>query len=153
MENDTLVIRDGRFEDIDRLSGLLEQLFALEEDFTFDAEKQRKGLALMLEGCGKHRAVKVALHGNTIVGMCTVQTRISTSQGSITGILEDLIVAADHRGRGVGKRLLKEMSHWAGKRGIGHLQLLADRNNTPALTFYHLQGWRRTNLACLTLDI
>ncbi|MCP4118004.1 MAG: GNAT family N-acetyltransferase [Desulfobacteraceae bacterium] len=153
MKNDTLVIRDGRFEDIDCLVDLLEQLFAMEEDFTFDAEKQRKGLALMLDGCGKHRAVKVALHGNSIVGMCTVQTRISTSRGSLTGILEDLIVTADHRGRGAGKRLLKEISQWARKRGIGHLQLLADKNNTQALTFYNLQGWQRTNLACLTLDL
>lgn len=153
MENDTHLIRNGRVQDLDCLVDLLEQLFAMEEDFTFNAEKQRKGLLLMLEGCGKHRAVKVALQDNKIVGMCTIQTRISTSNGSISGVLEDLIVHAGHRGRGVGEQLLKEISHWAQKRGIDHLQLLADKNNTPGLTFYNRQGWQRTNLACLTLKL
>ncbi|MBI9090946.1 MAG: GNAT family N-acetyltransferase [Desulfobacterium sp.] len=153
MEKDTHVIRNGRIEDIDRLVNLLEQLFSLEKDFTFDEKKQRNGLQLMLEGCGKHRAAKVALHGNKIVGMCTVQTRISTSKGSITGVLEDLIIDEDHRGQGIGERLLKEISQWAKQRGIDHLQLLADRNNTPALAFYHLQGWQHTDLVCLTQDL
>ncbi len=153
MEMDTHVIRNGRIEDIDCLVDLLEQLFSLEKDFTFDGEKQRKGLVLMLEGCGKHRAVKVALRGNKIVGMCTVQTRISTSKGSITGVLEDLVVNVDHRGQGIGEKLLKEISQWANQRGIDHLQLMADRNNTPALTFYHLRGWQKTDLVCLTHNL
>ena len=145
-----IVIRDAALQDIDNLVRLLKQLFSIEKDFNFDAEKHRKGLMLMLEGCGKHRAVKVAVSGGAIVGMCTVQTRISTANGCLAAVLEDLVVNTDHRGLGIGKTLLAEIREWAVKRDIRHLQLLADKDNTPALDFYQHLKWQPTNLVCLT---
>lgn len=153
MEDRMFAIRDAKLQDIDDLVGLLEPLFSIEKDFEFNAEKHRQGLILMLEGCGKHRAVKVAVNGSAIVGMCTVQTRISTAKGGIAAVLEDLVVKVDHQGLGIGKMLLAEMNHWAEKRGIHHLQLLADKDNTPALVFYKHQKWQQTNLVCLTRNL
>ena len=152
MDENPVTIRNARVEDLDTLVGLLKQLFLIEKDFTFDAGKNRRGLALMLDGCGKHRAVKVALYKTEIVGMCAAQTRISTATGSITAVLEDLVVDADHRGRGIGESLLHAIAQWAQPRGISHLQLLADKNNGPAMAFYRRLKWRQTDLVCLTLD-
>ncbi len=45
-------------------------------------------LSLLLEGCGKHKTVKVAVCRDRIVGMCTAQTRISTARGDITAVVE-----------------------------------------------------------------
>jgi ribosomal protein S18 acetylase RimI-like enzyme len=153
MEKNTLVIRDAGFEDIDDLVGLLEQLFSIETDFEFNPKKHCKGLALMLEGCGKHRAVKVAVHGNKIVGMCTAQTRISTAAGGVSAVLEDLVVTEDYQGQGIGSALLDQIHLWAAKRGITRLQLLADKNNTSALDFYSSRKWQQTDLICLTRTI
>jgi len=150
MENESIVIRNAELEDIDALVRLLEQLFSIEKDFEFDAKKHFKGLTLMLEGCGKHRAVKVAVIHDKIVGMCTAQTRISTAKGGVTAVLEDLVVDAGHRGQGIGQALLSEIDQWAQKRGITHLQLLADRDNSPAMAFYRRHDWAFTNLVCLT---
>ena len=146
-------IRDAMESDIDDLIGLLEQLFSIEKDFTFDPEKHRKGLKLMFDGCGKHRAVKVALEKNKIVGMCTIQTRISTATGTIAAVIEDLVVDKGCRGKGIGKMLLNQINQWAEKRDIHHLQLLADKNNTLGMNFYKHENWQPTDLICLTRKI
>ena len=74
-----IVIKEARPVDIDRMLSLLAQLFAIEQDFKFNPGTQARGVRLMLVGCGKHRAVKVAWVNDKIVGMCTAQARISTA--------------------------------------------------------------------------
>jgi GNAT superfamily N-acetyltransferase len=64
-------------------------------------------------------------------------------------LLEDLIVAADFRHQGIGAKLLGEAVYWAECRGLKRLQLLADKDNLPALNFYQTQGWQSTQLVCL----
>ncbi|OGR13494.1 MAG: GNAT family N-acetyltransferase [Desulfobacterales bacterium RIFOXYA12_FULL_46_15] len=149
----SFIVRNAELQDIESLVRLLEQLFSIEKDFEFNPETHRMGLRLMLEGCNRHRTVKVAVCNDKIVGMCTAQTRISTARGSITAVLEDLVVDADYRHQGIGQGLLSEISQWAQKRGIGHLQLLADKDNSPALTFYKHNEWQETNLVCLTRSV
>jgi GNAT superfamily N-acetyltransferase len=58
-------------------------------------------------------------------------------------------VHREYRGRGVGRRLMAAISTWADRHGLSRLQLLADRNNRPALDFYAALGWRQTQLSCL----
>ncbi|MBU1195193.1 MAG: GNAT family N-acetyltransferase [Proteobacteria bacterium] len=146
-------IRNAVPSDIEDMIRLLEQLFTIEKDFTFDEDCHRKGLLLMMEGCGKHKTLKVAEHNQKIIGMCSIQTRISTATGGVSGFIEDLVVDKHHRGNGVGKALLDHMNRWAQQRGIQSLQLLADKHNTPALDFYHRLNWQTTQLICLTKKI
>jgi len=86
---------------------------------------------------------------NKVLGMCTVQTLISTAEGGTVGLLEDLIIAASFRHQGIGTKLLAEAVNWAECRGLKRLQLLADKNNLSALNFYQKQGWESTQLVCL----
>ena len=145
-----IIIRDAAFTDIDGMLPLLEQLFAIEADFNFDPEVQARGLRLMLDGCGKHRSVKVAWEDDRIIGMCTAQIRISTAQGKLSAVVEDLVVDTDFRGLGIGGRLLGAIEDWARARGISTLSLLADRNNKTGLDFYAAANWKSTDLVCLT---
>ncbi len=86
---------------------------------------------------------------NKVVGMCTIQTLISTAEGGQVGLLEDLVVAAGFRHQGIGSKLLAETVNWAECQGLKRLQLLADKNNLSALGFYKNQGWLSTELICL----
>ena len=148
------IIRDANTRDIDQMLPLLEQLFSIEADFTFSPAVQRRGLSLMLDGCGKHRAVKLACESNgRVVGMCTAQTRISTAQGNISAVVEDLVVDRDFRGQGIGRALLGAIDDWAEHRGITGLSLLADRHNTRGLAFYRSRGWQYTELVCLVKPV
>lgn len=142
-------IRQARNRDLDALVLLLQELFSIEADFAADVERQRRGLKLMLDGCGKHRSVKVAEIDNTVVGMGTIQTLLSTAEGGTVGLVEDLVVTSRYRGQGVGMRLMEAIEIWAHDHGLKRLQLLADRTNFEALDFYHKTQWRPTQLICL----
>ena len=140
-----IAIRPAEFEDIEALIALLDQLFSIEDDFVFDEVKQRKGLELMLTS-GSGRCILVAEHQASVVGMVTVQTLVSTAEGGFVGLLEDLVVRHDCRRQGIGQKLLAAIEAWAERQGLTRLQLLADRNNQPALNFYDNVGWSKTSL-------
>jgi len=84
-----------------------------------------------------------------VVGMCTGQILVSTAEGGLAVVIEDLVVDEPHRGRGVGRSLLTEVEKWASAQGAKRLQLLADKNNSPALAFYNTMKWCSTQLICL----
>jgi GNAT superfamily N-acetyltransferase len=142
-------IRPARQEDLDAMVQLLQELFAIEADFNAQESLQRKGLALMLDGCLKHKCILVAETEGKVVGMATAQSLISTAEGGMVALVEDVVVNAGFRGRGIGHKLMHGIEQWAMKRGARRLQLLADRANHSALGFYHTIGWQPTQLICL----
>jgi ribosomal protein S18 acetylase RimI-like enzyme len=142
-------IRNARLEDLDTLTMLLRQLFSIEAGFAVNADWQRRGLSLMLDGCLKHRCVKVAEVEGVVVGMVTAQLLISTAEGGTVALVEDMVVDSHYRGRGIGRRLMAAIEDWSRERGAKRLQLLADRTNFSALDFYDKIGWRPTRMICL----
>jgi len=144
-----IIIKDARPLDIDQMLPLLAQLCEIEQDFEFNSRVQTRGLRLMLDGCGKHRTVKVAWMNDTIVGMCTAQTRISTAQGNISAVVEDLVVDREYRNKGIASLLLSAIEGWAVSKGIKSISLLADKDNHKGLDFYNKKAWKRTALVCL----
>lgn len=144
-------LRQARHEDLSGLTALLRLLFTLEEDFNFDDAKQRRGLLLMLNndrGC-----ILVAEEAGQVVGMCTGQLVVSTAEGGPAALVEDVVVAPAYQGHGTGRALIQAMVDWAREQGATRLQLLADRNNESALSFYEHLGWRTTALICLRQHI
>lgn len=142
------VIRRATISDLEHLVGLLQELFSIEKDFEFDAIKQTKGLLCLLQNestCD----VLVAEYQKQAIGMCTMQTVVSTAEGGPAGLIEDMVVARAFRGKGVGKMLLSEMQTIAQRKGLFRLQLLADRHNRPAIDFYQKMGWSPTRMFCL----
>lgn len=142
-----VAIRPARAADIDTLILLLRALFAIEADFAADEEKQRSGLQMLLES--KRACLLVAENESGIIGMCTGQMVISTAEGGPALLVEDVVVHESFRGRGVGRMLMEALQKWAAVNNATRLQLLADRNNVPALDFYRRLGWQQTDLICL----
>ena len=143
-----LVIRPARLEDIAAMAGLLSLRFAVEEDFSADRDKQRAGLEMFF----KHPAGRyliVAEHQQQVIGMCSAQLLISTAAGGWKALVEDVVVAEQFRGQGIGKKLLDALADWAERQGVIRMDLLADRNNSTALDFYERLRWRSTSLIAL----
>jgi ribosomal protein S18 acetylase RimI-like enzyme len=141
------LIRPAQSADLDCLSTLLGELFALEADFRIDAARQRRGLQLML--ATPQARVLVAEAEGKVIGMATGQLTISTAEGGPALLVEDVVVDVAWRGRGIGRRLLTELGDWAVAHNAHRLQLLADRNNATGLDFYRSLGWQVTALICL----
>lgn len=145
--NDTPMIRPATTDDIPNLIPLLQLLFGIEEDFTFDAKKQQNGLKLLL--LQESSTIFLAESNGTVVGMVSGQLLISTAEGSPALLIEDLVVAPDHRNQKIAQSLLQALAHWACERGATRMQLLADVNNKEALSFYKKCDWTQTKLICL----
>lgn len=141
------MIRPATTDDIPGLIPLLRILFSIEEDFTFDAKKQQKGLDLLL--LQESSTIFLAESDGKVVGMVTGQLLISTAEGSPALLIEDLVVAPDHRNKKFAQSLLQALGNWAGERGATRMQLLADVNNKEALSFYKNCYWTQTKLICL----
>ena len=140
-------IRLARPDDIPAMAGMLGQLFAIEADFCADPATQSKGLTSLLQSASAK--AWVADHQGRAVGMMTLQTLVSTAEGGPVGLIEDLVVSSEWRGRGLGRRLMLTAEAWAREHGLRRLQLLADRENSPALDFYSRKGWESTRLIAL----
>lgn len=137
-------------DDLPDLIALLGLLFAIEQDFTPDTDKQRRGLAALLASPGAYVAVARDAQGRA-VGMVTAQLVISTAEGAPSAWIEDVVIREEWRGRGLGRELLAAALDWAKDRGATRAQLLADLDNTPALGFYDRLGWQSTRLGARRL--
>ena len=140
-------IRPAGTDDLAAMTRLLQELFSVETEFEFDGPKQRGGLQMLLDS--SMAGVWVAERRGRVVGMVTVQLVISTAEGGLSGLLEDLVVSSAYRRRGLGKALLSAAVKWSREQGATRMQLLADGRNVPALIFYRKQNWRQTNMIAL----
>ena len=142
-----MMINPANKEDLDDMLLLLQQLFGIEEDFDFDASRQRKGLELLLDSASS--VVMIAEDQHSVIAMGTAQLVISTAEGGPSLLVEDVVVKPSWQKQGIGSRLLQALSDWGADRGARRMQLLADQTNSPAIDFYLRCGWQQTQLICL----
>jgi ribosomal protein S18 acetylase RimI-like enzyme len=142
------LVRFATAGDVDAMVGLLGELFSIEEDFSYDASAQRRGLEMMLGEEGA-RCVFVVEVAGKVAGMVTGQIVVSTAEGGPSVLVEDMVVGEEFRGRGLGRKLMNSLERWAKMRGATRLQLVADKDNSPAFAFYDRLGWKPTNLVVL----
>ena len=136
---------DVRFEqakasDLPRLVELLGILFESEAEFSADAEKQRVALQAILADPGKGK-IFVAREGRQVVAMASLLYTISTAEGGKAAIFEDLVVAPEHRKRGIGEALLKHVVAEARADGVLRITLLTDMQNERAQAMYRRVGF------------
>lgn len=141
-------IRKGESGDIETMVTFLHHLFAMEKDFTIDADKNRAGLQLLLTQ-PYNGAIFVAEVDNGFVGMVTAQIVVSTSSGGYSILLEDMYVASGFRRKGIGTKLLEQVIVWGSGQGARRVQLVADVTNIGALMFYQLAGLQKSQMTAL----
>ena len=67
--------------------------------------------------------------------------RLDTAEGGKAAWFEDLVVAPEHRQRGIGEALLKHVVAEARKEGVLRLTLLTDMQNERAQAMYRRVGF------------
>ncbi|MBL8482838.1 MAG: GNAT family N-acetyltransferase [Rhodocyclaceae bacterium] len=127
--------------DIPAMAALLQELFAREADFQPDLAKQCAGLRLILDQPERGRLFVLRAEGR-VIGMANALTLVSTAEGAPVLLLEDLILAAEWRGRGLGRRLVEHICAWAAAQGMTRVTLLTGHDNHAAQAFYAAAGFR-----------
>jgi ribosomal protein S18 acetylase RimI-like enzyme len=136
--------------DIPALSELLSLLFTQEAEFTPDPAAQARGLARIIDN-PEAGSVLVARQDNLLVGMVNLLYTISTALGEMVALLEDLVVAPNARGAGVGSQLLAQAIAVARAGGCRRITLLTDRSNEAAQRLYSKHGFGASTMMPMRL--
>jgi GNAT superfamily N-acetyltransferase len=134
-----LRIEPATLDDLSELTELLMGLFAEEQDFTPNREKQLRGLRLILEQPSRGRIFVLRNH-TKIIGMINLLITISTAEGGFVLLLEDLVVRAEHRRQGYGSQLLKYALDFARQKNFLRITLLTDQPG-ESRKFYSKHGF------------
>jgi ribosomal protein S18 acetylase RimI-like enzyme len=146
-------IRQATIADIPQLCDLLSLLFAQEADFTPDAERQSRGLRLILEQPQIGLIYCATDNDSVVIGMVSLLFTVSTAEGGIAAWLEDMVVHPHRRGQGIGEQLLQEAINQACAAGCSRITLLTDASNAPAMRFYHKAGFVRSQMVPFRLAL
>jgi GNAT superfamily N-acetyltransferase len=131
---------------------LLAVLFDQEAEFAPDADKQRRALEMILSDPRVGR-IFVAREGGRVVAMASLLYTVSTAEGGRAALFEDLVVAPEARGTGVGPALLQFVIEEAGKEGLLRLTLLTDRDNERAQALYRKCGFVDSPMKAMRLQL
>ena len=143
-----IAIGIAKEDDLPQLADLLAELFTLECDFRPERDKQLRGLRLILNEPASGRLFVLRVDGR-VAGMANALITVSTAEGGRVLLLEDVIVRSEHRGGGLGRRLVEHVLAWAREQGMMRVTLLADRDNHAALDFYRKLGFEQSNMLVL----
>jgi len=138
-------IRLANMNDLSCCAELLGILFAQEQEFNPDPAKQRNGLEMIITNPDAGFVLVYEADG-MVQGMVLVLFTVSTALGSRVAILEDMIVAPELRGRGVGTRLREKAVQMAIDKGCARITLLTDHDNNAAHSFYRKGGFSRSDM-------
>jgi GNAT superfamily N-acetyltransferase len=137
----TALIRPAEAEDVPIIAELIRELARfekLEDDVTMTEER----LAESLFGQHRYAETLLAEDDGTPVGFALFFHNFSTFLGLPGVYLEDLFVVPEHRGRGIGRALLRRLARVAVERGCGRLEWSVLDWNRDAIGFYERLGAR-----------
>jgi len=139
-------------DDLPQLVELLGILFTQEHELAPDGEKQACDLRLILENSAVGK-IHVARDGARLRGMVSILRTVSTAEGGPAGLLEDLVVRPECRGKGLGARLLDYAIEQARAEGLLRLILLTDGDNFNAQRLYQRAGFVRSGMLPMRLRL
>ncbi len=152
LESEGLRIEPATIEDLDMLVELVMDLFRLEEDFQPDRQKQTHGLRLILEQPNRGR-IFVLRSEHKIIGMVNLLFTISTAEGGIVVLMEDLIIHPDHRRRGFGGEMMRYVLDFVRKRDFRRITILTDKISQESQAFFAKHGFTHSKMIPMRLSL
>jgi GNAT superfamily N-acetyltransferase len=137
-------VREARSEEVERVLGMYEWLFAPPGSLppAWDPVRAEEALAEAIER--ESSTVLVAEHRGELLGFATAYLDLNSVRFGLRCWVEDLAVSPGHRSQGVGKALLDAAKQWARERGATHLELDSGEARTDAHRFYEREqpAWK-----------
>lgn len=131
--------------DVDAICHLLAELFTQEADFAVDRDKQTSAVTAILASPEQGQILLLKVD-DQVIGMVSLLYLVSTAMGGKVAMLEDMIIAPEHRSHGLGQQLLTAAIDFARQQGCLRITLLTDADNEPAQQFYQRQGFVHSSM-------
>ena len=114
--------------------------FAEFENLSEYCEITDESLANAMFGQAAFVSGLIARNDGDAVGYALFYPSFSSFRGQQGFYLEDLYVKKEHRGRGLGEMMIREIARLAAKRGFERIDFQVLQWNTPAINFYKKLG-------------
>ncbi len=132
-------VRSIRPDDVPVVAGLVRELADYEKAL-HEARMTEEQLHAALFGDAPALFGHVAVADGQVVGMALWFLNFSTWRGRHGVYLEDLYVQPQHRGSGLGRKLLRTLAGLCVERGYRRLEWSVLDWNTPSIEFYEAAG-------------
>ncbi len=142
-----ITTRKATIKDLKELQAFHKRLSLFEAQFTNEfnlgwayGEKGRKYFEKLLKG--RNAFALIAQEGGKMIGYAAASVKKTTfRRRNKLAVLDNLFIADDYRGKGVGTMLVKEIEKKLKERKVPRLQLFAVRANERAIDFYKKNGF------------
>jgi ribosomal protein S18 acetylase RimI-like enzyme len=118
----------------------LHQAFFAEDRYPFREEESRANLALLLGDPSLGRAFVID-DGGSVVGYLILTFGFSLEFGGRNALVDELYVAPEHRGRGLGSQALAAAEELCRELGIRAIHLVVERYKEDAQALYRRVGF------------
>jgi GNAT superfamily N-acetyltransferase len=134
-----MTVRPVRLDDVPAVVALVKELADYEQAL-HEVRLTEEQLTGVLFGESPALFGHVATADEEVVGIALWFLNFSTWRGTHGIYLEDLYVQPQHRGRGLGKELLRTLAAVCVERGYSRLEWSVLNWNTPSFDFYKAAG-------------
>jgi GNAT superfamily N-acetyltransferase len=142
---DSIRVRRARAADLPALIGLYKELHL--DDYSYRSPtlaEMRKAFAAMARN--RDHQLLVAESGGNVIGALHLMIFRHLGHGlRPVGVVENVVVAAAHRSRGVGERMMAAADKIARRNRCYKMSLTTNLKRGRAHRFYERLGWRRTH--------
>ena len=140
IELSDVLIRNATEPDFQMVKGLVKELYdALEIKEGMNKELSKKKYKDLLND--SKVAILVAESDGVVIGYLTLNFNRSLLDANITAIIDELIVSKDHRGKGVGSKLVTIAIKRCRYNGCSEIGVGTEFSNAAARKFYERCGF------------
>jgi GNAT superfamily N-acetyltransferase len=129
-------VREAREEEVERVLGMYEWLFAPPGSVPPDWDPIHARGALAEAIADQRSTVLVAEDRGELLGFATAYLELNSVRFGLRCWVEDLAVSPEHRSQGIGKALLDAAQTWARAGGATHFELDTGLARSDAQRFY-----------------
>ena len=135
------IVRPAEREDFAAIKGLLQELIeAVQDEEFFDIDYAMQNCGAMVDDATSY--IIVAEERNAVVGFINFTTRKTLVHRGPSGLIDELVVAKTHRGRGVGHRLVEAAVSRCRELGCSEIEVSTETSNMNARRFYVSCGFK-----------
>jgi ribosomal protein S18 acetylase RimI-like enzyme len=135
-----IIVREARESDLPAIKSLLAELIdALDDTEGIDIHVASENCSSLLKTAGSD--FLVAEVEGTPIGFINFTVRQTVLHGSPSGLIDELVVAKEHRGKGIGERLVLATIEECKQLGCCEVEVSTEKTNVKARKFYRKCGF------------
>ena len=140
-----ILIRKAAQSDLRAIGKLLQDLIhAMDDTEGIDIQTAIKTCQDLLNDAGSH--FLVAETAGTLAGFINFTIRRTILHQSPSGLIDELVVASEYRGKGIGRRLVLAVFEECKRLGCCEVEVSTEKTNTEAKEFYRQCGFEERGM-------